>query len=112
MVSLGASAGDTVAVLGPTIAQRSYEVAPTFPDNLAGTGLEPMDFLVPSENEGHWMFDLPALIRAQLSQLVGSWEVMDQDTYSQESLFFSYRRATHRSEPDYGRQISGICLHD
>ncbi|MEA3063666.1 MAG: hypothetical protein QOJ27_94, partial [Sphingomonadales bacterium] len=24
--------------------------------------------------------------------------------------FFSYRRATHRGEPDYGRQISLIAL--
>ncbi len=25
--------------------------------------------------------------------------------------FFSYRRTTHRKEPDYGRQISAICDH-
>jgi polyphenol oxidase len=31
-------------------------------------------------------------------------------TYGDETRFFSYRRATHRGEPDYGRQISAIVL--
>jgi hypothetical protein len=31
-------------------------------------------------------------------------------TYENESLFFSFRRATHRQEPDYGRQISAIVV--
>ena len=35
-----------------------------------------------------------------------------QCTYADEGLFFSYRRTTHRSEPDYGRQISAIVLRD
>jgi hypothetical protein len=32
------------------------------------------------------------------------------DTYAQEDRFYSFRRATHRGEPDYGRQISLIAL--
>ncbi|TIU83316.1 MAG: polyphenol oxidase, partial [Mesorhizobium sp.] len=31
-------------------------------------------------------------------------------TYAEEDLFYSYRRSTHRKEPDYGRQISAIVL--
>ena len=31
-------------------------------------------------------------------------------TYENESRFFSYRRATHRKEADYGRQISAIVV--
>ncbi|MBS0284980.1 MAG: polyphenol oxidase, partial [Proteobacteria bacterium] len=30
--------------------------------------------------------------------------------YADADRFFSYRRATHRGEPDYGRQISIIGL--
>ncbi len=30
--------------------------------------------------------------------------------YTQEDRFFSFRRATHRNEPSYGRQISLIGL--
>jgi len=31
-------------------------------------------------------------------------------TYADEERFYSYRRATHRGEPDYGRLISAISL--
>jgi len=34
------------------------------------------------------------------------------DTYEDEDQFFSYRRTTHKGEPDYGRQISVIVLGD
>lgn len=32
-------------------------------------------------------------------------------TYQDEQRFFSYRRAIHRNEPDYGRQFSAIVLN-
>jgi copper oxidase (laccase) domain-containing protein len=37
-------------------------------------------------------------------------EALGLDTYSDADRFFSYRRSTHRGEPDYGRQISLIAL--
>ena len=37
-------------------------------------------------------------------------EALGQDTYAQPERFFSFRRATHRGEPDYGRQLSLIGL--
>jgi len=37
-------------------------------------------------------------------------EALGLDTYANERAFFSYRRATHRGERDYGRQISLIGL--
>ena len=33
-------------------------------------------------------------------------------TYAEEDLFYSYRRATHRKEADYGRLISAIALEN
>jgi copper oxidase (laccase) domain-containing protein len=41
---------------------------------------------------------------------LGRIEALGEDTYSQPERFFSFRRATHRAEPDYGRQISLIAL--
>ncbi|MBX9729308.1 MAG: laccase domain-containing protein, partial [Sphingopyxis sp.] len=35
-------------------------------------------------------------------------EAMGLDTYARDNEFFSFRRATHRAEPGYGRQISMI----
>lgn len=31
-------------------------------------------------------------------------------TYADEERFFSYRRVTHRQEPDYGRLLHAIAL--
>jgi polyphenol oxidase len=60
---------------------------------------------------GHSMFDLPGYIGARLAA-AGVGEVADLNlcTYSDEDDFFSYRRATHRGETDYGRLISAIAL--
>jgi copper oxidase (laccase) domain-containing protein len=57
------------------------------------------------------MFDLPAYIAARLNAAgVGTVEALNLCTYADEARFFSYRRATHRDEPDYGRQLSAIVL--
>ena len=37
------------------------------------------------------------------------WELL-LDTYSDADRFFSFRRATHRREADYGRQLSAIAI--
>ena len=37
-------------------------------------------------------------------------DALDRCTYAEEDLFYSYRRATHRNEADYGRQVSAIVL--
>jgi polyphenol oxidase len=37
-------------------------------------------------------------------------EDVGQCTYADPSLFFSYRRATHRAEGDYGRHVNAIAL--
>jgi hypothetical protein len=34
------------------------------------------------------------------------------DTYSDPDRFFNFRRATHRGEADYGRQVSLIAVPD
>ena len=37
-------------------------------------------------------------------------EALGHDTYARSDRYFSYRRATHRGEPGYGRQLSLIGL--
>jgi copper oxidase (laccase) domain-containing protein len=36
--------------------------------------------------------------------------VLPCDTYAEPDRFFSYRRACHDHEADYGRLLSAICL--
>lgn len=109
MEALGATRQNTTAVLGPTIAQGSYEVGPDFIARFAPSEQE--RFFIPSAKDGHHMFDLPAYILSRLGAL-GLKQVHDvaMDTTSNEAQFFSYRRTTLRKEPDYGRQVSVICL--
>ncbi|MDF2621974.1 MAG: hypothetical protein K0S00_4633 [Xanthobacteraceae bacterium] len=111
MEELGASRARVIAAIGPLIRQPSYEVGPEFVENL--TGLDPANkrFLAPSARPGHAMFDLPGYIAARLRELgVGTVDDLGLDTYADEARFYSYRRSTHRQEPDYGRLIAAITL--
>ena len=57
------------------------------------------------------MFDLPAYLVDRLKREgVGTVSSLGLDTYSDEARFYSYRRATHRGEQDYGRLISVIAV--
>jgi polyphenol oxidase len=111
MEKLGAHRNNIVAVLGPTISQKAYEVGPEFPKPFLEQSSAHGAFFVPSVKEGHFMFDLPAYLRQRMKGL-GLKSVHDLSfcTYSDEARFYSYRRATHRGEQDYGRLISVIAL--
>jgi polyphenol oxidase len=111
MVKLGAARDKIVAVLGPTISQAAYEVGPEFPKPFLEQSSAHGIFFIPSTKAGHFMFDLPAYLRQRMKAL-GLKEVHDLAlcTYTDEARFYSYRRATHRGETDYGRLISAIAL--
>jgi YfiH family protein len=111
MEQLGAERARIIAVLGPTISQDAYEVGPEFVARFAAADPDNARFFRPSPRAGHALFDLPAYIVARLKR-AGLAAVHDVGlcTYSDEARFFSYRRATHRGEPDYGRQLSAISI--
>ena len=109
MRELGAT--DIHAAIGPTISQANYEVGPEFQAQFVEREAGDSRFFVPSVKDGHFMFDLPGFVRAQLEPPgLASVEDLALCTYADEQRFFSYRRTTHRSEPDYGRQLSAICI--
>jgi YfiH family protein len=111
MTALGATAGETVAVVGPCIAQASYEVGPEFLDAFAAADSANAGYFVPSVRDDHYMFDLPGYVATRLGALgLASVEVLGLDTCADEARFFSYRRACHRDEADYGRLISLVAL--
>jgi polyphenol oxidase len=111
MERLGARRDDVVAALGPCIAQGSYEVGPEFVATFAGAGDETARYFTRSRRAGHSMFNLNAYIAERAARAgVGRFEDLRLDTYADERRFFSYRRATHRKEPDYGRLMSIIVL--
>jgi YfiH family protein len=112
MVSLGANRENIVASLGPSISHRNYEVGAEFVARFVETDPSYEAFFTPSEQEGHSMFDLPALTLKRLTAAGVMAENLDICTYADEDRFFSYRRTTHRKEPDYGRQISAIFIRE
>ncbi len=113
MCGQGAKAENIVAAIGPVIRQASYEVGQDV--ILACTTRDKTyeRFFKPAQKSGHAMFDLPGLVAAELQKAgVTNIEDLKRDTYTEEDLFFSYRRMTHRSEPDYGRHLHAIVLED
>ena len=111
MVSIGATRKNIVAVLGPTISQSAYEVGPEFSKPFLEQDQTHSKYFIPSVKTGHYMFDLPAYLIARM-KANGIENVVDTRlcTYSNAKQFFSYRRATHAHEKDYGRLISAIAL--
>lgn len=112
MEKLGATRSTVTAVLGPTISQKNYEVGPEFIERLTRLDADNSRWLRPSENAGHAMFDLPGYIVDRLDRQGVNAGWTGQCTYAGEEQFFSYRRATHRGDADYGRQLSAICLKE
>lgn len=111
METLGARRERVTAVLGPCIRQASYEVGPEFAARFVAADADNARFFEPSGKPGHALFDLAGYIVARLRAAgVGTVEDVGLDTYADEERFFSYRRATHRSEPDYGRLVAAIAL--
>ena len=111
MTGLGASRGDIRAALGPTIRQDSYEVGPEFVAQFTAVDAGFARYFVDSDRAGYARFDLPGFIARRIGEAgVGAFEDLALDTYSDEARFYSYRRATHRKEPDHGRLVAGIAL--
>jgi YfiH family protein len=111
MEKLGAKRDRIRAVLGPTIGPDSYEVGPEFVARFIESSDASKIFFKPSPRDDHAFFDLPGFIGSRLRNAgVESFTDLALDTYADEARFFSYRRTTHRQEPDYGRQIAAIAL--
>lgn len=111
MEALGARRSCIAAVLGPTIAQASYEVDAPF---RARFPADAEQFFAPApDREGtqRWHFDLPGFIMARLAA-AGLSKIADtgRDTFSHVVRYHSHRRATQAGEANYGRQISMIAL--
>ncbi len=111
MLRLGARRESIAAAIGPAIAQRSYEVEHAFYEKFVLQAQANSGYFIPSAVSGRWMFNLKAFVRDALRETgVAHINMLENDTYIEEDAFFSYRRATHRGEADYGRQISAIML--
>lgn len=112
MEALGADRRRIAAAVGPAIAQESYQVDTVFhAEFLARDRQYERFFDRDTVRPSHYLFDLKGFVAARLREAgVARVETMPENTYVQEEDFYSFRRATHRREPDYGRQVSAIML--
>jgi purine-nucleoside/S-methyl-5'-thioadenosine phosphorylase / adenosine deaminase len=113
MERLGADRGRVHAALGPMIRQPNYEVGPEFVARFVAADADNARFFGEAARSGHVRFDLPGFIRERLMRAgVRAIEDVGRCTYAEAALFYSYRRSTHRGEPDYGRHVNAIALAD
>jgi YfiH family protein len=109
MIDLGADRETITAVIGPSISQRAYEVGPEFLETFLAEDPQFARFFVNGEND-KFHFDLPGFGLHKLRSAGVNAEWTRHCTYSDADRFYSYRRATHAREADYGRLISAIRL--
>lgn len=110
MEELGARRERIAAAIGPCIARASYEVDWPFVERFVAANPDNDRFFAEGP-AGRPHFDLEAFLLSRLAAAgLARIEALGQDTYGAEQAFYSYRRATHRGEPAYGRQISMIGL--
>src|SRR5262252_1705612 len=111
MERCGADRARIAAALGPMIRQANYEVGPEFVARFEADDASNARFFRPAARPSHALFDLPGYIAARLTAAgIARVEDVGLCTYADAARFFSYRRSTHRREPDYGRHINAIAL--
>jgi YfiH family protein len=111
MEALGARRGRMVAVVGPCIAQASYEVGADFQDRFEHHDAGASRFFAEGAAPDKRLFDLPGFVLWRLEQAgVGEAAWTGHDTRADEALFYSNRRAYLAGEADFGRLMSAISL--
>jgi YfiH family protein len=110
MEALGARRADILAVVGPCIAQASYEVDHAFRDRFLAADPANSNFFADGPS-GKPRFSLSGYVVDRLVRAnIGGVAAIPRDTYADADAFYSFRRAAHNGEADYGRQLSAIAL--
>lgn len=103
-------AGHIKAVIGPAIAQESYEVDSDFYKDFTKDDPSCKSLFTQSKNTGHYMFDLIGYVKNKLSreniELVAH---IDDDTYSMPEKYPSRRRSFHAGE-QYAQNILSTIM--
>jgi YfiH family protein len=107
----GAKPSHLVAAIGPCIWQTSYEVSEDVYTAACAATPNTTRFFMPAAKPGFYWFDLPGLVHHKLHALsITCVNASPANTYTQEEMFFSFRRKTHRGETSVGGQLSVIGI--
>jgi polyphenol oxidase len=100
----------TVAAMGRMIRQPSYEVGPEVKAQFVAQDPAHARFFVAGDGD-RLKLDVAGYIAARLRAAgITAIEDVGLCTYADAARFYSYRRATHRGEPDYARHVNAIAL--
>ena len=98
MLDLGSSIKNIEVVIGPCIAQESYEVGIDFYDQIILENQQYKQFFISAEKENHFMFDLPGFVMELLKESkIEKILSLGENTYNSKQ-WFSYRRDTHQND--------------
>ena len=105
----GSNLSDLVAVIGPCISKKNYEVKTDFLNRFKRKSKANFQFFEKKKNRLY--FNLPKYIKCQLKNLgVGDIETINKDTFEKKNNFFSARYSKRLKLDDYGRNISIIMI--
>ena len=107
---LNSKSEDLIAVIGPCISKKNYEVKKDFVENFLSKDKKNEIFFDKISSE-KYNFDLRTYVNKELMSFnIKNIENIEKDTVSNEELFYSYRRSQIKKENDYGRCISVIIM--
>ena len=108
LLKKGSSLNNLHFVVGPSIAQKNYEVGINFKKKFLNQDRENKKYFKYVRNR--IFFSLNDYIKGQLQNLrVKNIEIIKKDTYNRKNNFFSSRRSK-KNNLDYGRNISVIMI--
>ena len=109
LIKNGSNAKDLIAVIGPSISQKNYEIQKDFKDKFLKKDKQNKIFFKLRKNKTY--FSLNKYVYSQLKKLgVNNLEIINKNTFDPKNNFFSSRLSIRNKENDYGRNISIIMI--
>ena len=110
MLKKGCKRKNIMAVIGPCITQKNYNVKEDFKNKFLRKNKNNKLFFKKKNNTIY--FDLPNFVKSQLKiNKISNIEMINIDTFEKKNNFFSARRSLKLKHDDYGRNISIIMIN-
>ena len=110
LIKKGSNTKNLVAVIGPSISEKSYEVQKDFKDKFLKKDKQSKFFFKIRKNKTY--FGLNKYVYYHLKKLgIKNLEIIKKNTFDPKNNFFSARKSIQNKENDYGRNISVIMIN-
>lgn len=110
MEDMGSERSEIVAMIGPCISQKNYEVGEDFKEKLFSINTSNLEFFREYDNSTKSHFSLFAYIQSKLALEKIETVSIDICTFSNSDKFFSARRSKKMGMRGFGEQLSMIGI--